>query len=276
MDDSDAVAGRLERIVDANRATIALVFPTVGAGLMLASRRLSHPVLDAAASSPVGLVAANAVMALPLAIGVLPVVDRRAAAGLAVVAVLAYVVETVGVATGFPYGDFAYQTALGPTAFGVPLALPLFWVPVLVNGLLLALRYVRPRVGSASVAAAAAVPIVVGLDAVLDPGAVALGFWAWSDPGAYYGVPWVNFAGWFVSATAGIAVLAASIDVDALARRIDADDPIFDTLVAFLVFWALVNAAYGQLVPLAGAVGLLALLLATEQDRYLPADARTR
>ncbi len=43
------------------------------------------------------------------------------------------------VATGWPYGDFSYAMGLEPLLFNlVPLALPLFWVPMLVNAWLLA------------------------------------------------------------------------------------------------------------------------------------------
>jgi uncharacterized membrane protein len=47
-------------------------------------------------------------------------------------------------------------------------------------------------------------PLLAGLAAVLldlfiDPVAVAAGFWVWSSPvGVYYGIPLLNFVGWFV------------------------------------------------------------------------------
>ncbi|MDY7082543.1 MAG: carotenoid biosynthesis protein, partial [Halobacteria archaeon] len=85
----------------------------------------------------------------------------------------------------------------------VPATLPIFWVPILVNSLLLAAVFVYPRVKSVVVTAAAGAGFVVLLDIVLDPGAVALGFWSWENPGVFYGVPLVNFAGWALSASVG-------------------------------------------------------------------------
>lgn len=260
----------LEDFVRDNRATIALVFPAVGAALMVASQRYSHPVLDAAAGSALGTVLANAVMALPLALGVLPAVDLRALVGLAFVSAFAYVVESVGVATGVPYGEFAYTMEMGAMAFGIPVALPLFWVPILINGYLLSVRYVRPQVRSRAAFAAAAVVLVVGLDGVLDPGAVALGFWSWSEGGVYYGVPLVNYLGWLFSASVGVAALSLSFDADALERRVRRFKPVFDTLIAFLVFWGFVAVYHGLWIPLLGAAALGGLLLSTEQGRYLP------
>ncbi|MFW5928999.1 MAG: bisanhydrobacterioruberin hydratase CruF [Halobacteriota archaeon] len=270
MEVDDSVAfERLVSVVEANRATVAVVFPAVGAVLMVASQRFDHVLLEAARESTVGLVLANAVMALPLALAVLPAVDSRALLGLGVVSVLAYVFESVGVATGVPYGDFSYLQEMGPMAFGVPVALPLFWVPILLNGYLLSLRYVRPHVGRAGFVVAA-VGFVVGLDGVLDPGAVALGFWGWNEPGVYYGVPLVNYLGWILSGSMGVAVLAVSFDDGALDERVRGFAPAFDTLVAFLVFWGLVALFHGLWLPLLGAAALGVLLLSTEEGRYLP------
>ncbi len=268
--EDSTVVETLEGVVEDNRATIAVVFPLVGAALMIASQRFDHPMLEAAAGSAVGTVLANAVMALPLALGVLPAVDRRALLGLAFVSAFAYLVETVGVATGVPYGEFGYTMEMGPMAFGVPVALPLFWVPILLNGYLLSVRYVRPRLRSRAAVAAAAVGLVVGLDGVLDPGAVALGFWRWSEPGVYYGVPLMNYLGWIFSGSVGVAALSLSFDADALERRVRRFEPVFDTLVAFLVFWGFVAVYHGLWIPLLGAAALGGLLLSTEQGRYLP------
>lgn len=44
--------------------------------------------------------------------------------------------------------------------------------------------------------AACAAGGVVACDLALDPVAVVLGLWSWDSPGPYYGVPWLNFAGW--------------------------------------------------------------------------------
>ncbi|WJH37220.1 carotenoid biosynthesis protein [Paenibacillus sp. CC-CFT747] len=37
-------------------------------------------------------------------------------------------------------------------------------------------------------------------DLVLDPVAYARGFWVWEVPGVYAGIPWTNFASWFLIA----------------------------------------------------------------------------
>jgi putative membrane protein len=38
-------------------------------------------------------------------------------------------------------------------------------------------------------------------DLYLDPQMVAHGLWEWDIPGGYFGVPWVNFLGWWLAST---------------------------------------------------------------------------
>src|SRR3712207_7563084 len=36
--------------------------------------------------------------------------------------------ESIGLATGFPYGSYTYSDVLGPTLLGVPFLVPLAWL----------------------------------------------------------------------------------------------------------------------------------------------------
>ncbi len=165
----------------------------------------------------------------------------RGAALLLGLGVYAVVFESLAVATGVPYGRFAYSGVLGPPMLGlVPPTVLLAWTPLLLGSLASTRR------------AWQAVVLVVVCDLVLDPAAVSLGFWAWQDPGRYYGVPLVNFLGWVVSG--GIAVLAL--------RRLPRPLPglFARNLWLVLVFWTAVNAWSGQwLAVLVGVVAAVAL-----------------
>ncbi len=255
------VESTLERIVENNRFTIAVTFPLVGVALLIAGREgLLPPEL---AMNPYLLVAANLVMVSPLVAGLAPLVDRRVLAGLGLLALFTWGIELVGVRTGLPYGEFAYQTALGPMLFDlVPLALPVFYFPILLNSYLLALLFLRtpslPRRFGLTLA------LVVTLDLVLDPGAVALGFWAWAEPGAYYGVPAINYLGWVLSGSVAIAILQLSFDHRAVLARLDSCGFLLDDLVSFLVLWGLVNAYFGNWIPVALALGLAATLVRSD------------
>lgn len=46
------------------------------------------------------------------------------------VGVYGFVIEVIGSASGFPFGDYEYTKALGPALFDVPLALASAWIVV--------------------------------------------------------------------------------------------------------------------------------------------------
>jgi putative membrane protein len=246
------VEARLERLVRENRFTIAVVFPVVGAAVLLASAfgLLPSPL----AFNPSLVLAGVVVLRLPLVAGLAPLVRRRAAAGLAGLTAYAYAVEFAGVTTGVPYGEFAYLVDLGPMLAGVvPFGLPVLFLPLVVNSYLLCLLVLGPLADRTAVRLLAVVGSVLAMDLVLDPGAVALGFWAYADGGAYYGVPWSNYAGWVLSATVTVLVLDRSFASAELRARLDACPFMLDDLVSFVLLWGLVNAVFGNWIPIAVA-----------------------
>jgi putative membrane protein len=253
----DGFAARLEGFVRAHRVTIVVVFPLVGAVTLLASARgWLPPVL---AFNAALLLAGTAVMRLPLAAALAPLVDRRAVGWLGVLVAYSYVIEWVGVTTGWPYGEFAYGIALGPMVAGVPAGLPVFFVPLVLNAYLLAVVVAR---GTRRATLPLAFGFVLAIDLVLDPAAVALGLWRY-PAGAYYGVPASNFQGWLLSGAVGVATVHLAFDRAALRDRLAAAEFAFDDLVSFVLLWGAVNAVFGQWIPVLVAVGLGAGLLLT-------------
>lgn len=128
---------------------------------------------------------------------------RRAVLSILAVSAFAFAIESVGVTTGFPYGAFYYDDALGPKFLGlVPYLLPVTYVPLVIGAFAAAWAPGRlaPRVLLSAL-------LLVLMDAVLDPGATALGFWIWPGGGPYYGVPLSNFAGWLLSSAVSATLL---------------------------------------------------------------------
>lgn len=255
------IEATLERIVEENRFTIAVTFPLVGTALLIAGRQGLLPA--ELAMNPYLLIGANLVMISPLAAGLVPLLDRRALLGLSVLAAFTWGIELAGVLTGVPYGEFSYGLELGPMLFDlVPVALPVFYFPILLNSYLLALLFLGtpsfPRRFALTLA------VVLALDLVLDPGAVALGFWGWEDPGAYYGVPSINYFGWLLSGSVAIAILQFSFDHRAVLDRLDDCGFFLDDLMSFLVLWGAVNAYFGNWLPFALAGGLATVLLRSD------------
>jgi uncharacterized membrane protein len=139
---------------------------------------------------------------------------RGAATLLAVAGGGGLLAETVGVRTGFPFGDYAYTGDLGPELFGVPVVVPLAWTmmawPALVVGRTLAARG-RPVV----VALAGGWALAVW-DLFLDPQMVDAGHWSWAAPEPALplvpGVPLTNYAGWLLVSVLMVGLLHRLLD----------------------------------------------------------------
>lgn len=130
---------------------------------------------------------------------------RRVAAALVVVtAGGGFAVEAVGVATGLPFGAYAYAESLGPLVAGVPVVIPMAWTMMAYPAYAVARRLTRSRWVRVPVAGWA----LASWDLFLDPQMVDAGHWSWDASGpAVLGIPLSNFAGWFLVATAMMAVL---------------------------------------------------------------------
>jgi len=259
----------LDALVRENRFTISVVFPVVGAVLLVASAE------GVFAGTPLAPLAFNGgmillgtlVMRSPLVVGLAPLVGRRELAGIGLLSAYAYAIEYVGIATGWPYGEFEYLVALGPELGGVPLGLPVFFLPLVANAYLLCLLLLGDRAERAAVRLLAVIALVLVMDVVLDPGAVALGFWVYegvADAGAlgvlsgagFYGVPLSNYAGWVVSATVAVVVLDAALDRAALRERLADCEFMLDDMVSFVLLWGGVNIWFWNPVAAAVAVGI--------------------
>ncbi|MFC6737605.1 bisanhydrobacterioruberin hydratase, partial [Halolamina salina] len=200
----------------------------------------------------------------PLIVGVLPVVDRRAALGVGALAAYSYAIEIVGVTTGWPYGQFEYGVSLGPMLGGVPVALPVFFLPLVANAYLLCLLLLGTLADRALPRLLSVIALVLAMDVVLDPGAVALGFWTYGG-GVFYGVPLSNYAGWVLSATVAVVVFDATFDRTALGARLEACEFALDDMVSFVLLWGGVNAVYGNWLPVLVAAVIGAGLLRTDR-----------
>ncbi|WP_224268262.1 bisanhydrobacterioruberin hydratase [Haloprofundus salinisoli] len=265
------VETRLDRLVRENRFTISVVFPLVGGLVLVASRLELLP--EPLAFNAFLILLGTFVMRSPLIVGTLPLFDRRAVAGVSALALYAYAIEYTGVETGWPYGEFYYGVDLGPSVEGVPLGLPIFFLPLVMNSYLLCLLLLGDRANNPAVRLFAVILTVLAMDVVLDPGAVALGFWVYPDVplgGGFYGVPPSNYAGWVVSATVAVVTLDWAFDRRALLARLSRCEFMLDDLVSFVILWGSVNVVFGNYVPaLVAALFGLGLLRTQQFDAGL-------
>ncbi len=82
-----------------------------------------------------------------------------------------------------------------------------------------------------------AIVAVVAIDLVLDPAAVAIGFWAFVPPGVYYGVPVSNYVGWVISGTVAVVLVDLAFDREAVLERVRDCEFVLDDLVSFVLLW---------------------------------------
>ncbi len=129
-----------------------------------------------------------------------------------VVYALSFLSEFVGTGYGVPFGGYAYSDLLGAKWFGrVPHVIPLSWFCMVVPSFYFGRVVTRGRGRAARVMAAAA--ILLAWDLALDPAMSFLTpYWRWADSGPYYGMPWLNLAGWYLT---GLALMAALVGLRA-------------------------------------------------------------
>jgi putative membrane protein len=254
----------LDYLVRNNRFTIAVVFPLIGAITLLASAGGYLP--PALEFNPYLVLFGVFVMRLPLISGILPLLDRRAGAAFGLLFVYTYAIEFVGATTGWPYGEFSYEISLGPMLFGtIPLALPLFFVPLVINSYLLCVLLFGSRANALALRVPVVAATVVAIDLILDPAAVAIGFWAF-EQGGFYGVPLLNYAGWVLSAIVATVLIDIAIDRATLLERVKSCPYILDDMVSFVLLWGAVNLVYMAEIPVAIALGFGIALL--RLDRF--------
>lgn len=115
--------------------------------------------------------------------------------------------ELLGTSTGFPFGEYSYLNGLGYKIAGlVPFTIPLSWFYLGFVSYLIARSGLEATVEPGKKlgvlrhigAIALGAILLTSWDFVLDPAMsqTTAPFWFWGKPGAFFGMPYQNFAGW--------------------------------------------------------------------------------
>jgi uncharacterized membrane protein len=123
--------------------------------------------------------------------------------------------ELLGTSTGLPFGDYGYLSGLGYKIAGlVPFTIPLSWFYLGFS------CYIVARVGLDNTnlpswlrhlgAIFFGALMLTSWDFVLDPAMsqTVVPFWEWKTPGAFFGMPYINFAGWMETGALFMSVAA--------------------------------------------------------------------
>ncbi|MBV9493360.1 MAG: carotenoid biosynthesis protein [Acidobacteria bacterium] len=147
---------------------------------------------------------------------------RTTAIFFVIAAVVSWLFEQVGVASGFVYGAYHYGDQLGAKLGHVPILIPLAWFMMIYPSYVIASLIFDGRPfavggGTARILwrAILAGMVMTAWDIVIDPGMAASGVWTWEHGGPYFGVPLRNFAGWMLT-TVTVYILWG-----VLARRVE-------------------------------------------------------
>lgn len=137
---------------------------------------------------------------------------RNLAAFFALTFVISWSYESLSIATGFPFGHYHYTDNLGPKLGTVPLLImPAYFAVCYISWQIARTLTdsLAPQQSHAWAVVLVAAFVMVMWDLSMDPArATVHQAWIWHDGGAYFGVPFVNFAGWFLCVATIFAAFA--------------------------------------------------------------------
>jgi len=141
-----------------------------------------------------------------LAIALVSRVGTKWLASFALLYAISLTSELAGTSWGLPFGAYEYTSFLGVKWLDrVPVVVPLSWFAMALPSwalAALALRGTLARIGVASLG-------LLAWDLTLDPAmSYATPYWLWGDTGPYYGMPWLNLFGWYVTGVVLMGTLA--------------------------------------------------------------------
>lgn len=154
---------------------------------------------------------AQAQILIALAVLVVPLARRcgwRILGPFAAVYVLSFLSEHIGTGYGIPFGGYEYTGLLGARVGPrVPALIPVSWFLMAVPSWVMARAALGPESTRSSRVLAGATWLVAW-DLALDPAMSALTpYWRWEDTGPYYGMPWLNLVGWYLTGVVLLGVL---------------------------------------------------------------------
>jgi len=137
------------------------------------------------------------VAALVLAVPLIRKTGARWVPAFVVVFLVSFLSEFTGTGYGIPFGGYEYTGLLGYKLGGrVPFVIPISWFLMALPSWVMA-NAVFPSPGHRGARIVLAAYLLTAWDLALDPAMSYLTpYWVWESTGPFYGMPWVNLAGW--------------------------------------------------------------------------------
>lgn len=149
---------------------------------------------------------------------------RRAILLLVVGSTISLASELLGTSTGLPFGDYSYTGLLGYRIAGlVPFPIPLSWFLMIYASLAICGRILTVGDDSASRWRWALMggAVLTAWDVSMDPAmSAATSHWIWHQPGFFYGMPLINWIGWYGTGVIVSRAMLAVVPPSAFALRV--------------------------------------------------------
>ena len=115
----------------------------------------------------------------------------------------AMIIESIALITGIPYGKFTYNDQMGFRLFNlIPWTVGFAWSPILIGSGYISTLITKNKLFQTVLI----ILFLLLLDFIMDPGAVAIGFWHYDEISFIYSVPFSNFVGWIFSGSIGAII----------------------------------------------------------------------
>ena len=148
----------------------------------------------------------------------------RALALMGAATLLSLGAELIGTSTGLPFGPYSYTTLLGWRVAGlVPFPIPLSWFYMIYASLAILGRVLAPRDDARGRLAWAALGglVLAAWDVSMDPAmSFATAHWIWHVQGPFYGMPWLNWFGWWLTGSVIAFTMLSIVRPRVIAARV--------------------------------------------------------
>jgi putative membrane protein len=180
---------------------------------------------------------------------------RRGLLAASLILSFSFLVETVGVLTGFPFGQYYYTNVLAPKLFIVPVGIMFAWLMLIISSFFMARFIVGrlfPRWQNSSLVIGLSATLALVSDTQMEPVAYHVkDYWRWETTGVYYGVPLSNFIAWLLISLLLLTVLRRVIgDYKAIPSETPKSKPRFGFVpialyMLNLILFGAVNLSHG-------------------------------
>lgn len=106
------------------------------------------------------------------------------------ISLIGLIIEIIGVNTGYPFGDYYYDWAMGPKIMGVPFVIGLNWFVMSYMGAFVFQSITNSRFVNALLSGC----FIALLDVIIEPVAIHSSYWTWEAES----VPIQNYLTWIV------------------------------------------------------------------------------